>query len=240
MYNEPLLEIRNVHREEGSPKDEDASKSSIDQRNAFDYMPKYVLRQINERRYINTNAISQNSPTTATAAAAAAANVLTPYALYNTKNQYDLIENATRDLNRKSNKTTKIQSQMLQASQQKQITNLIQAQQQQMQVQQQNGHNSLKNQKLSSTSSINASLNPNNSSFSNLAKVNEEFLNSLVNNLNMNQLHHNSSVPNNLFSSTFVSMNPNNQLKTQYEKISRAASTVVLPSSNTTRQKISK
>ena len=256
---EPILEIRNVqlnsengrttpqqHSSSMKPDESIAdhttklnstnlSTQHIDlNRTAFDYMPKYVLRQINEKRLINTNGVSNSNglvymPSTST-------TVMTPYALYNTKTQYEnIVDNAARDLNRKSNKNTKIQAQLLQKQQQQNLNQMPQQ-----------GSNTLpqnlqppqppilqgnsKNGKIFSAYSTNVSSNgstkdKNESGYDirgNLSKVNEEFLNTLATNINLASTNANLN-GNNLFSSAFMHGLP---LKAQYEKITtRAAST---------------
>jgi hypothetical protein len=204
-------------------------------RTAFDYMPKYVLRQINEKRLINTTSVNNSNglvymPSTST-------TVMTPYALYNTKTQYEnIVDNAARDLNRKSNKNTKIQAQLYQKQQQQQ-QNLSQTPQQGTSTLSQNLQppqppilqGTYKNGKLFSAYSTNASSNGLNREKTetgfdirgNLSRVNEEFLNTLATNINLASTNANLN-GNNLFSSAFMNNLP---LKAQYEKITRAAST---------------
>ena len=250
---EPLLEIRNVALKDSSESGNNQSsslkpdESIADQakyttnnlssqhldlnRTAFDYMPKYVLRQINEKRLINTNGVSNGlvyMPSTAT-------TVMTPYALYNTKTQYEnIVDNAARDLNRKSNKSTKIQAQLYHNSQQKQQnSNQMQQGTFSANVQQQTPtiQGSNKNTKLFSAYatavSSNGSIRDKTETTTydirgNLSKLNEEFLNTLATNINLANSNANANA-NNLFSSAFMQNLP---LKAQYEKITaRAAST---------------
>ncbi|CAF0708203.1 unnamed protein product [Brachionus calyciflorus] len=82
-----------------------------DSKSVMDYMPKTVLRQINERKVLNNagNMIMSN------------ANVIAPYNFYNSKNTNEIVENLTRDLNRKATtKTSKIQAQIIYQQQQQQ------------------------------------------------------------------------------------------------------------------------
>ena len=190
-------------------------------------MPKYVLRQINEKRLINTNGVNNGlvyMPSTAT-------TVMTPYALYNTKTQFEnIVDNAARDLNRKSNKNTKIQTQLLQNSQHKhQNSNQIQQgtlnSQQQTPLIQSSNKNKLfaaYSNVLSNNGLIRDKSETNFDIRGNLSKVNEEFLSTLATNINLANSNANQNA-NNLFSSAFANNLP---LKVQYEKIAtRAAST---------------
>lgn len=122
-YNEPLLEIRNVREDRQSPKSEDDHLSKSlhhDHKSALDYMPKYVLRQINEKRMLNATTIGNpSSSMNGSSYSTAMTTIMTPYNLYNSKNQNEMIENAARDLNRRSVKSSKIQSQLVQNNQQK-------------------------------------------------------------------------------------------------------------------------
>ena len=252
LNGEPLLEIRNITLKEptetgNTTPHQPSSSSSLkpdetiaDQppkyaasnlsaqhldlnRTAFDYMPKYVLKQINEKRLINTSGLNNGTvymPSTTT-------TVMTPYALYNTKTQYEnIVDNAARDLNRKSNKSTKIQYQLLQNSQkQAQQGNTPQANQQ---VQGSNRSSKLFSA-YSTITNNNSNKEKPETNFDirgNLSKVNEEFLNTLATNINLASANSNT---NNLFTSAFASINSNSlPLKSQYEKITtRAASTLI-------------
>lgn len=74
----------------------------------MDYIPKTITKQMNERRVLNTTGAQIMSN----------ANILTPYNFYNSKNTNEIVENLTRDLNRKGGRTSKIQSHILSQQQQ--------------------------------------------------------------------------------------------------------------------------
>lgn len=89
-----------------------------DSKSVMDYMPKTVLNKINERRVLNTTgSMIMSNP-----------NVIAPYNFYNSKNPNEIVENLTRDLNRKGSRTSKIQAQLINQQQnqlfQKQVNQL--------------------------------------------------------------------------------------------------------------------
>ena len=140
----PALEIRNYQRgnEETriSPKTEDDSSSpskheSSSNKYALDYMPRFVIKQMNERRSLNTTMISASNASLngggssvmglrdtvengsgkggVGGGVSAITTTITPYNLYNAKNTNELVESTTKELNRRSSgKSNKIHSKM--------------------------------------------------------------------------------------------------------------------------------
>lgn len=87
-----------------------------DTKSLMDYMPKTINKQMNERRILNTAGTQIMSN----------ANILAPYNFYNSRNTNEIVENLTRDLNRKGGRTSKIQSHILSTQQQMLGKQLIQ------------------------------------------------------------------------------------------------------------------
>ena len=136
----PGLEIRNYQREEPriSPKTEDDSLSPSKHENgsstnkyALDYMPRFVIKQMNERRSLNTTMISASNgslngggssvmglrdavvESNGKGGMSTITTTITPYNLYNAKNANELVESTTKELNRRSSgKSNKIHSKM--------------------------------------------------------------------------------------------------------------------------------
>lgn len=122
-YNESLLEIKNLNQPEGNNGqtvagtksltnvDEESTLSAfnkntdtgnrIELKNALDYMPKFVLKQINERRLLNPNILTNinNNVLNNTSA------LMSPYF---TKSTTDIIENANKELNTAMKKSLKL------------------------------------------------------------------------------------------------------------------------------------
>jgi hypothetical protein len=109
-YYEPLLEIRSIAQ---SPKLDDSSTKETrgESKNALDYMPKYVLKQINERRMLSSNIL--NNPNGTIVSSGNITTVMTPYGLYNSRDSSQYIETM---LNRKSSRSSRLQSQIFQNS----------------------------------------------------------------------------------------------------------------------------
>jgi hypothetical protein len=134
-----ILEIRNYQREEPntSPKTEDDSSwpskhenGSSSNKYALDYMPRFVIKQMNERRSLNTTMISASNRSlngggssvmglrdavenNSSKGITTITTTITPYNLYNAKNANELVESTTKELNRRSSgKSNKIHSKM--------------------------------------------------------------------------------------------------------------------------------
>lgn len=79
-----------------------------DTKSLMDYIPKQLNKHMSDRRVLNT----------AGAQIMSNANIIAPYNFYNSKNTNEIVENFTRDLNRKGGRTSKIQSHILNQQQQ--------------------------------------------------------------------------------------------------------------------------
>ena len=204
--NQPFLEIRNIQKEDGqtapqNKSEADAESIKLDSKTALDFMPKYVLKQINERRQLNIGGLMSASNNNA---AVSSATIMNPYYVYNAKNPSEILESAARDLNRKGTKNSKLQAHLIQAIQQKQL------------VQPQGSHSSLSRNRPNPTEN----------------KANDEIFTSFSPAMS-------TTSATTLFSTAFVAMN--SQLKSQYEKItSRANSTILPPSTNSVKPKLSR
>ena len=219
MHNDTPLEIRTFQKEDSivglfkPDTDTESLKLDTNNKNALELMPKYVLKQINDRRQLNISGLLS-----ANGSVSSAANVMNPHYLYNAKNSSELLENASKDLNRKATKNSKLQSHLIQAIQQKPV---VQQPSTSTHSFQQSKNNSRSLVNLAGASNSN---DVNQTAQSNL-KTNEETINL------------NSSVNSGLFSTAFVSMN--SQLKSQYDKLA-SRGTNVLPNNGSVKQKLSR
>jgi len=200
-------------------------------RNALDFMPKYVIKQLEKKTVLipqYTGMFAKNLIDNTNESQISSSNNNNNN--NNTNNNKELIRG--RNLSKSTNnKHAFLIQKQTNLNLSVQSTPIIQ--QQLIQQQQRINSNTSKltnqnNETISSattnttnhttapvlTTTINNNSNNTNSTF---AKINEEFLNSLANNNNITN-------NNSLFSSAFVSMNPNNiQLKSQYDKITSRA-----------------
>jgi hypothetical protein len=202
-------------------------------RNALDFMPKYVIKQLEKKTVLipqYTGMFAKNLIDNTNESQISSSN-------NNNNNNKELIRG--RNLSKSTNnKHAFLIQKQTNLNLSVQSTPIIQ--QQLIQQQQRINSNTSKltnqnNETISSattnhtTAPVLTTTNNNNNNNSNnanshytttnstFAKINEEFLNSLANNNNITN-------NNSLFSSAFVSMNPNNiQLKSQYDKITSRA-----------------
>jgi hypothetical protein len=201
-------------------------------RNALDFMPKYVIKQLEKKTVLipqYTGMFAKNLIDNTNESQISSSNNNNN----NTNNNKELIRG--RNLSKSTNnKHAFLIQKQTNLNLSVQSTPIIQ--QQLIQQQQRININTSKltnqnNETISSattnttnhttapvlTTTINNNNNNSNNTNSTFAKINEEFLNSLANNNNITN-------NNSLFSSAFVSMNPNNiQLKSQYDKITSRA-----------------
>lgn len=221
---QPHIEIRNIQKDDNS-RDLDAldinRHEHLLHKNALDFMPKYVIKQLSEKK------TSNNGTTT-----------ITPYsAVFSAKAPNDINDSnsSNKDFSRRnlSKSTNKIQSLSViqkQGASQAVLNLSVQStpiiSQQQMQTRAAN-NSKLTNHTSNETPAVTTS--------STFQKINEEFLSSIAmasaNNITANQ----QNTSTNLFSSAFVAMNSNGQLKSQYDKITtRANSGMMINSTRTT------
>lgn len=222
VNTEPYLEVRNLLQSSPSKLD-DGKVPFVETPKLTEPASKnQLLKQVNERR--NTNATNSSS------------NVIAPYTnFYNSKNPNEIIENITRDLNRKSSfKSSKIQSQLIQQQHQ----SMLQKQYLQQQTM-------IGTSQFQSPSFTQLQPPPQTSPLTNL-KIKNPIENKSTTTARLNDdTHSNVSTSSaTLFSSAFVAMNGNPQIKSQFEKIStRATANANATASlipNTIRQKIYK
>jgi hypothetical protein len=130
--SEPFLEIRNTPKDEWLPSKYDEEYKQAESRNLLmETMPKYVLRQLSEKKLTNTSAVA-NVPTISHS------NVVSPYLSQNSKAGSDIVDGKVRNQKSfhksQSQLLYKHQNQQQQQQQQQQQPNQQQQQQQTLRV----------------------------------------------------------------------------------------------------------